>query len=189
VVAIPAGNFLMGSDTGAEDEKPVHHVVLEAFSMSKHEVTVEQYRVFALSTGRPAPQYRDEEGNQPATNVSWDDAIAYTQWLSKKTRRLFRLPTESEWEYSARAGTTSEYFTGDSLLNAANCVGCDDRWGGKSVSPVGSFDPNEFGCCVAGRGTTTQTTHVPAIVVMKSRLFATVASAFVWFTKGSRALA
>ena len=145
MVAIPSGNFLMGSEKGAEDEKPVHHVALEAFSMSKHEITMQQFRVFALATGRPAPQYLPGESNLPATNVSWSDAVAYTEWLSKKTRRLFRLPSESEWEYAARAGTTSTFFTGDTLINAANCVGCGGQWSGKSVAPVGSFDPNEFG--------------------------------------------
>lgn len=145
MVAIPAGNFLMGSENGAEDEKPVHHVTIEAFSMSKHEITMQQFRVFALATGRPAPQYLDEESNLPVTNVSWHDATAYTEWLSKKTKRLFRLPTESEWEYAARAGTTTPYFTGDTLVNAGNCVGCGGQWSGKSVAPVGSFEPNEFG--------------------------------------------
>jgi len=145
MVAIPAGNFLMGSEKGAEDEKPVHHVALEAFSMSKHEITMQQFRVFALETGRPAPQYLPEESNLPATNVSWSDAVAYAEWLSNKTRRVFRLPSESEWEYAARAGTTTTFFTGDTLVNAANCVGCGGQWSGKSVAPVGSFDPNEFG--------------------------------------------
>ncbi len=145
MVAIPAGNFLMGSEGGAEDEKPLHHVTLEAFSMSKHEITMQQYRVFALATGLPAPQYPPEQSNLPAVNVSWRDAVAYTRWLSGKTKRQFRLPSESEWEYAARAGTTTAFFTGDSLLKAANCVGCEVRWGGKSAAPVGSFEPNEFG--------------------------------------------
>ena len=145
MVAIPAGNFLMGSELGAEDEKPVHHVTLEAFSMSKHEVTMQQYRVFALATGRPAPQYLAQDSNLPITNISWHDANAYARWLSNKTKRRFRLPTESEWEYAARAGTTTRYNTGDSLVNAANCVGCGGQWSGKAVAPVGSFAPNEFG--------------------------------------------
>jgi len=145
MVAVPAGNFLMGSELGAEDEKPVHHVVLDAFSISKHEVTMQQYRVFALETGRPAPQYVEDEGNLPVTNVSWHDADAYTRWLSDRTKRVFRLPTESEWEYAARAGTTTRYSTGESLINAANCVGCGGQWSGKSAAPVGSFQPNDFG--------------------------------------------
>ncbi len=145
MVALPAGSFLMGSEDGEADERPVHNVVVEAFSMSKHEVTVEQYQVFALATGRLAPQYLPQERNLPVTNVSWHDAIAYADWLSIKTQKLFRLPTESEWEYAARAGTTTKYFTGDTLVNAANCAGCGGQWAGKSVAPVGSFDPNEFG--------------------------------------------
>ena len=145
MVAIPAGNFLMGSELGAEDEKPVHHVVLDAFSISKHEITMEQFRVFALATGRPAPQYTDEESNLPVSEVSWHDAVAYTHWLTEKTKRYFRLPTEAEWEYAARAGTTTRYSTGDSLNGTANCVGCGGKWSGKSATPVGSFEPNEFG--------------------------------------------
>ncbi len=145
MVAIPAGSFMMGSESGADDEKPVHNVVIDAFSMSKHEITLQQYRVFALATGRPVPQYLPEESTLPATYVSWRDAVAYTEWLSKKTRKLFRLPTESEWEYAARAGTTTDFFTGETLVNAANCVGCGGQWAGQSLAPVGSFDPNEFG--------------------------------------------
>lgn len=145
MVAIPAGNFVMGNNAGSEDERPEHYVELEAFSMSKHEITMQQYRVFALATGRLVPQYSPQQSNLPVTNVSWHDAVGYTEWLSQRTQRLFRLPTESEWEYSARAGTTSKYFTGDTLVDAANCVGCGGAWDSKSVAPVGSFAPNEFG--------------------------------------------
>ena len=145
MVAIPSGSFLMGSETGAEDEKPVHHVVVDAFSMSKHEITMQQFRVFAIATGRPAQQFSPEQSNLPATDVSWHDAVAYTDWLREKTKRPFRLATESEWEYAARAGTTTTYFSGDDLRGVANCVECGSQWGGKSPAPVGSFSPNEFG--------------------------------------------
>lgn len=145
MVAIPAGSFLMGNDNAAPDERPAHNVVVGAFSMSKHEITVEQYQAFAVATGRLAPQYLPDQRNLPATNVSWQDAVAYAEWLSRKTRKLFRLPTESEWEYAARAGTKTRYFTGNTLSNAANCADCGGPWAGKSVAPVGSFEPNEFG--------------------------------------------
>ena len=145
MVAIPSGSFLMGSEAGAEDEKPVHHVTVEAFSMSKHEITMQQFRVFAIATGRPAQQYSPEQSNLPATDVSWHDAIAYADWLGEKTKRPFRLASESEWEYAARAGTTTAYFNGSDLQGAANCVGCGSQWDGKSPAPVGSFSPNEFG--------------------------------------------
>ena len=98
-----------------------------------------------MATGRPAPQYLPDQGNMPITNITWHDANAYVRWLSEKTKRRFRLPTESEWEYAARAGTTTRYNTGDSLVDAANCVGCSRQWGGKTAAPVGSFAPNEFG--------------------------------------------
>ncbi len=145
MVAIPAGNYLMGSDTGAEDEKPLHHVTIEAFSMSKHEITMQQYRVFAIANGLPAPQFAEGQGNLPATHISWHDAKAYAAWLGEIIQRPYRLPTESEWEYAARAGTATPFFSGESLTDAANCVGCGGQWAGKSTAPVGSFAPNEFG--------------------------------------------
>ncbi len=145
MVAIPAGKFVMGSEAGAEDEKPMHEVTVEAFSMSKFEITLEQYRVYALEHGVPAPQYQSDDHNRPVTHVSWEDAQDYARWLSVKTQKPYRLATEAEWEYAARAGTVTPYYTGEDLLGAANCVGCGSEWDGKQTAPVGSFGPNEFG--------------------------------------------
>ncbi len=145
MVAIPAGKFVMGSEAGAEDEKPMHEVTIEAFSMSKFEITLEQYRVYAIEHGLPAPQYQTEDSNRPVTNVSWEDAQDYTRWLSTKTGKMYRLATEAEWEYAARAGAVTPYSTGEDLLDAANCIGCGSEWDGKQSAPVGSFAPNEFG--------------------------------------------
>lgn len=145
VVAIPAGKFVMGSEAGAEDEKPMREVSIEAFSMSKHEITMEQYRVYAIDNDMLPPQYEAADYNRPVANVSWQDAQAYVQWLSKRTKKQYRLPTEAQWEYAARAGSVTPFFTGEDLLNAANCVGCGSEWGGKQTAPVGSFQPNQFG--------------------------------------------
>lgn len=145
VVAIPAGKFVMGSESGADDEKPVREVSVSAFSMSKYEVTMEQYRVFAADTDRPAPQFAETDGKSPVTNVSWADAISYTEWLSEKTTKNYRLPTEAEWEYAARGGTVTPFSTGEELTNLANCVGCGTQWDDKRTAPVGSFPPNPFG--------------------------------------------
>ena len=111
MVAIPAGKFVMGSEAGAEDEKPMHEVTVEAFSMSKFEITLEQYRIYALEHGVPAPQYQTADHNRPVTFVSWEDAQDYARWLSVKTGKSYRLATEAEWEYAARAGTVTPYYT------------------------------------------------------------------------------
>jgi len=78
--------------------------------------------------------------------VSWYDAIAYTKWLSKSTRNTYRLPSEAEWEYAARAGTTTRYPWGDAPeINRANFSGSRSQWSTLQTAPVGSFDPNQFG--------------------------------------------
>lgn len=145
MVAIPAGKFVMGSEAGAEDEKPMREVSIQAFSMSKHEITMEQYRVYAIDNDMLPPQYEADDQNRPVTNVSWQDAQAYVQWLSMRTKKQYRLPTEAQWEYAARAGTVTPFYTGEDLLTAANCVGCGGEWAGKQTAPVGSFQPNPFG--------------------------------------------
>ena len=83
---------------------------------------------------------------KPVINVSWDDAQTYVAWLSKMTGRPYRLLTEAEWEYAARAGTTTAYYLGDDIGKGnANCNGCGSQWDGKQTSPVGSFAANQFG--------------------------------------------
>jgi formylglycine-generating enzyme required for sulfatase activity len=79
-------------------------------------------------------------------NVSWQDAQQYAAWLSKVTGKSYRLLTEAEWEYAARAGTTTPYYWGDVIGTAnANCNGCGSEWDNKQPAPVGSFAPNAFG--------------------------------------------
>lgn len=83
---------------------------------------------------------------RPVIHVSWNDAKAYVAWLSKMTGREYRLLTEAEWEYAARAGTTTAYYWGDEIgKNNTNCNGCGSQWGGRKTAPVGSFAPNAFG--------------------------------------------
>jgi formylglycine-generating enzyme required for sulfatase activity len=82
----------------------------------------------------------------PVVCVSWDDANAYAVWLSRTTGKPYRLLSETEWEYAARAGTTTEYYWGDSAGSGhADCSGCGSRWDRKSTAPAGSFAPNAFG--------------------------------------------
>jgi formylglycine-generating enzyme required for sulfatase activity len=78
--------------------------------------------------------------------VTWDDAKEYIAWLNRITGKEYRLLTEAEWEYAARAGATTAYFWDDEIGQAnANCVGCGSQWDGKQTSPVGSFKANAFG--------------------------------------------
>jgi len=85
-------------------------------------------------------------GNRPVINVSWNDTQQYISWLNRKTGKQYRLPTEAEWEYAARAGTTTAYYwSPDVGSNHANCNRCGSRWDNRETSPVGAFDPNRFG--------------------------------------------
>ncbi|MHC4067735.1 MAG: formylglycine-generating enzyme family protein, partial [Planctomycetota bacterium] len=84
-------------------------------------------------------------GDRPVVNVSWNDARAFVNWLSKRTGQEYRLPSETEWEYAARAGTTARYWWGDDVgSNNASCDGCGSQWDNKRTAPVGSFDANKF---------------------------------------------
>ena len=148
MVTIPSGKFVMGSNHGTEDQKPAHKTIInEDFAIGKYEVTFSQYDAFAKATKRKMP---DDEGwgrgNRPVINVSLADALAYTRWLSKKTRRTFRLPTEAEFEYVARTGIKAQLgFNTLMGLGDANCDGCRYFWESAKTVPVGSFEPNSYG--------------------------------------------
>ncbi len=153
LVVIPPGAFLMGSpetETGHEDwETPQHAVTLSSpFALGRTPVTFQQWDVFLADGGTG---YRpDDEGwgrdDRPVINVSWQDAQAYVGWLASRSGRPYRLPTESEWEYAARAGTDTAYFWGDAFApGRANCLDDPGAWGGKATAPVASFPANPFG--------------------------------------------
>lgn len=120
---------------------------VKSFKMMKYEVTFDQYDAFTRATRRKLP---DDEGwgrgNRPVINVSWEDAQAFAQWVSQQSGARVRLPSEVEWEYAARAGTTTHYWWGDDAgSNRANCDGCGSEWDNKQTAPVGSFDANPWG--------------------------------------------
>ena len=138
---LPGGTFLMGS-SNAPTEMPRIEVTLKSFSISQYEITFEDYERFARATSRKLPRSEDR---QPVNNVSWHDAVDYTDWLTRESGQLYRLPSEREWEYAARAGSDGTYWWGDSFEdNRANCKGCGSRWDNRTTAPVGSFTPNDF---------------------------------------------
>jgi formylglycine-generating enzyme required for sulfatase activity len=142
----------MGSPAGEgdSDERPQHRVTIAApFAVSKFELTFAAWDACAAAGG--CNGYRPDDGGwgrgeRPVINVSWDDAGAYVSWLAEKTGKPYRLLSEAEYEYAARAGTTTTYpWGGDIGKNNANCEDCGSRWDNKQTAPVGSFAPNQFG--------------------------------------------
>lgn len=150
MVVIPAGKFTMGSpeSEGGDDERPQHAVTFaKPFAVAKFDVTFTEWD--ACVDAGVCPRATDNgwgRGDRPVINVSWDDAQVYVAWLKQVTRKDYRLLSEAEWEYAARAGTTMAYYWGNDIGEGnANCVGCGSRWDGKQTAPVGSFKPNAFG--------------------------------------------
>lgn len=188
MVVIPAGAFLIGSPAGeagrAADEGPQREVHFAApFAMARTEVTRLQYQAFLAETGRAVrggcitdrrkpfdwesdeqtdfndPGYRQGD-DEPAVCVNWFEATAFVDWLNRRTRGGYRLPTEAEWEYAARAGTTTAYFWGPLVdegcryMNGTDQTARDKypliehmacRDGFLNTAPVASFLPNKFG--------------------------------------------
>jgi formylglycine-generating enzyme len=144
---IPAGSFRMGSDSGQDNERPVHRVQLDAFYLATLQVTNHEYGLFLRTTAAlPPPFWNDAQLSrppQPVVGVSWFDATRYCDWLLQMTGRKYRLPTEAEWEYAARGGVEGTAFPwGDTPPSAQPRYG--ERWlhGPESV---GESPPNGYG--------------------------------------------
>lgn len=155
MVVIPAGRFHIGCDRRAERDcprrrRPVREVRFETpFALSKYEVTFEDYDRYLAATGGRRHDEADDHGwgrgRRPVINVTRTDALAYAAWLSAEAGARYRLPSESEWEYAIRAGTTTQWWWGDEFVTGrANCPDCGSRWDGRTA-PVGSFPPNPWG--------------------------------------------
>ena len=154
LVVVSEGWYMMGSLSGEAgrggDEGPVHRVTIDRpFAVGVREVTFGEWDACVSDKG--CGGYRPDDagwgrGPRPVVNVSWREAKAYVEWLSGETGEEYRLLSESEWEYVARAGTETRYWWGDEIgRNRANCRGCGSRWDGRQTAPVGSFSANAFG--------------------------------------------
>ena len=151
LVVVPAGSFRMGdlSGGGDADERPVRTVTIpRPFAIGKYETTFAQWDACAAA-GACRPGVADVgfgRGERPVILVSREDAQAYAAWLSRLTGKPFRLPSEAEWEYAARAGSRTKYpWGGEVGRGNANCDGCGSRWDDARTAPVGSFPANRFG--------------------------------------------
>ena len=153
MIVVPAGSFMMGSpstEKGRYDNEGPQHLVTFArpFAVSKFEVTFDEWDT-CVAYGDCAQGISDSgwgRGQRPVINVNFDDAQRYVAWLSRMTGKPYRLLSEAEYEYAARAGTQTAYPWGDEIGNRnANCDGCGSQWDGKQTAPVGSFPPNQFG--------------------------------------------
>ncbi|HEY2021396.1 SUMF1/EgtB/PvdO family nonheme iron enzyme [Paraburkholderia sp.] len=148
MIAVPAGSFAMGSNTDDPSEKPVHRVSIGTpFAIGKYPVTVEQWNacVAANACAKLTPESNSNK-SAPARDLSWDDAQQYVKWLATTTGKPYRLPTEAEWEYADRGGTTTAYWWGEKMRKGtANCKDCGDPWHKEGPESVGSFTPNPLG--------------------------------------------
>jgi len=156
MIYVGGGYFYMGSnldEVNRDEDENKHKANVKNFYIGKNEVTFAQYDKFCELTGRHKPS---DEGwgrdNRPVVNISWYDAVAFCEWLSNKTGKSYRLPTETEWEYACRAGTTTPFNTGNCLSTfQANYngtqpqIGCSEGRYKKKTMPVSSFTPNTWG--------------------------------------------
>lgn len=148
MITVDSGVFTMGRDDGHPMEGPSHLVSIAKFNLSTTEVTFAQWDA-CLKDGGCSKKPNDEgwgRNNRPVINISWNDAQQYILWLSQKTGHNYRLPSESEWEFAARAGSQKNFSWGDEVgINNANCKVCGSQWDNKQSAPVKSFKPNKFG--------------------------------------------
>lgn len=137
---IPEQFFLMGSDDGQLDERPVHRVWIDGFEIGVTQVTNSEYASFANETNRSLPPTQFIDPEQPVVAVSWFDAVAYCDWLSGVTGRRIRLPSEAEWECAARGGAEGMRYPWGNELPPQD----DDRFA-NGPEPVGRHTPNAYG--------------------------------------------
>jgi formylglycine-generating enzyme required for sulfatase activity len=147
MVKVPGGSFTMGQASDDPSAAPAHKVTLRPFAIGQHAITVAEWKACTADGGCSfMPRMVKAGDTTPVHNISWDDAQRYVVWLSLKSGRHYRLPSEAEWEYAARGNTTTRYWWGNevgvALANCRDCGGSQDR---ATPLPVQSFKPNPFG--------------------------------------------
>jgi formylglycine-generating enzyme required for sulfatase activity len=148
LVPVPAGTFTMGSPATVADrdgEDPHEVTFSRPFYMGVYDVTVDQYAQFVKETGQyhGEPNFK-QSGHDPVVNVTWDDARAFCKWLSEKTGKAVALPTEAQWEYACRAGSTTRYYYGDDPAQLGQYAWFSAN-NSNSTHPVGQKKPNAWG--------------------------------------------
>ncbi len=155
MVELPAGGFTMGSQDGDPSSRPAHRVTLKnGFAIGKTVVTAGEWRACVSGGGcKPVVELAGAPDESPARNIGWDDAQDYLAWLSKISGRSYRLPSEAEWEYAARAGTATTYWWGDSLGRGnANCQDCGGAYNKDAPELASAFPANPNGLFGMGGG-------------------------------------
>lgn len=148
MVLIPSGSFLMGSNDGEDDERPIHNVLLNSFCLNKYEVTQRQWVELMETRPWQGSEYVKEGDNIPVVNVSWYDVKGFIRKLNRVSGRKFRLPTEAEWEYASRAGSTSRFSYGSLKLRLSQYAWYYDNAFKKEemfAHEVGTLKPNKWG--------------------------------------------
>jgi len=148
MIALPAGSFTMGATGGDTSEAPPHRVKIGySFAISRFEITAAEWKACFTAGGCDyRPKRKGMTATSPVHNLSWLDARQYVKWLSKKTGKKYRLPSEAEWEYAARAGTKTAYWWGNAVGEGnANCKNCGGDWNRKRPAVVDSYGANPFG--------------------------------------------
>ena len=147
MISIPGGSFIMGQGSADPASQPPHRVTLSPFALQQTPVTVADWKACQAGGGcGPLPRMAVADDATPVHNASWDDAQQYIAWLSRVSGHAYRLPSEAEWEFAARAGTTTRFPWGDrigvALANCADCGGVQDH---RAPAPVHQFQPNPLG--------------------------------------------
>jgi formylglycine-generating enzyme required for sulfatase activity len=147
MVRIPAGSFMMGLGSRDAESMPAHKVEIHAFAMGEAPITVLEWKACMAAKGCSfLPRMHVAEDRTPVHNLSWEDLGQYMKWLYTTTGHVYRLPSEAEWEYAARGGTTTRFWWGDSVgMSLANCTDCGGAQDAYGPLPVDALPPNPFG--------------------------------------------
>ena len=149
MIVIPRGGFKIGSIQGNQNELPTRNITIaKPYAIGRFEITFDEWDACHAEGGCSRKPHDRGWGrvHRPVINVLYADIQEYLFWISNKTKHIYRLPSEAEWEYAARATTTTEYWWGNRMIKGnANCRNCGTKWGGKMSAPVGSFKENPWG--------------------------------------------